>query len=287
MGPKAPDDGKIEVDGVRYHYILGRGGAETVVLLHGWGSTSYMWRQVIPELVAQGYTVLAPDLRGFGDTDKPATGYEKTRVADDIRGLVAALDLGPKVNLVGHDLGGMVAYAYAAQYPDEVRSLTIVDVPLPGIDPWDELTADPQRFWHFSFFGTRDVPELLISGRESEFLSWFHRTWAVNSSAFTNEVEETYAGIYARPGALRGGFEHYRAFARDAEDNREFAKHKLPTPVLGIGGAASFGPLLGAHLRNVADDVQAISVDGSGHWVPEERPEAVIDALLKFLPPPD
>ena len=158
-------DGKADVNGVRYHYLLAPGGSQTVVLLHGWGSTSYMWRFVMPQLVAKDYTVLAPDLRGLGDTTKPATGYEKTVVADDIRALVAKLELGPTVNLVGHDMGGMVVYAYAAQHPGEVRTLAILDVPLPGIDPWDQIVQTP-RTWHFHFYSVQDVPEMLIAGRE-------------------------------------------------------------------------------------------------------------------------
>jgi pimeloyl-ACP methyl ester carboxylesterase len=278
-------DGKADVNGVRYHYLLARGGPQTVVLLHGWGSTSYMWRFVLPELAAKGYTILAPDLRGLGDTAKPATGYEKTVVAEDIRALVTALGVGPVVNLVGHDLGGHVAYAYAAQYPDEVGTLSIIDVPLPGIEPWDQLVQTPE-LWHLHFHAVRDLPEMLIAGRELQYLSWMHNTWAVKSSAFTHEVEDTYARSYAMPGALRAGFEYYRAFPHDAQSNHEFAKRKLPMPVLGIGGGASFGPMLGDHLREVADDVVSISIEDSGHWVPEEQPAAVIAALLTFLPPP-
>ena len=162
-------DGKADVNGVRYHYLLARGGNQTVVLLHGWGSTSYMWRFVMPQLVAKGYTVLAPDLRGLGDTTKPTTGYEKAVVADDIRALVAKLNLGPTINLVGHDMGGMVSYAYAAQHPDEVRTLSILDVPLLGIDPWDQIVQTP-RTWHFRFYSVQDVPEMLIAGHELEYL---------------------------------------------------------------------------------------------------------------------
>jgi pimeloyl-ACP methyl ester carboxylesterase len=279
-------DGKIDVNGVRYHYLLARGqpGSTPVVLLHGWGSTSYMWRYVMPQLVARGYTVLAPDLRGLGDTSKPATGYEKANVADDIRALVAKLNLGPQINLVGHDMGGMVAYAYAAQHPDEVRTLAILDVPLPGIEPWDQIVQSP-RTWHFRFYSVQDVPEMLIAGRELEYLKWFHNSEAVNARAFTNEVEETYAREYAMPGALRAGFEYYRAFPDDVKVNQAFSKTKLTIPVLGIGGAGSFGTIIGDHLRHVATNVEALNVQGSGHWVAEEQPAAVTGALLKFLPP--
>ncbi|SDC76236.1 Pimeloyl-ACP methyl ester carboxylesterase [Cupriavidus sp. YR651] len=276
-------DGKADVNGVRYHYLLARGGSQTVVLLHGWASTSYMWRFVMPQLVARGYTVLAPDLRGLGDTTKPATGYDKASVAEDIHVLVQTLQLGPVVNVVGHDLGGMVAYAYAAQHPDAVRTLSIMDVPLPGIAPWDQLVQSP-RTWHFRFYQVQDVPEMLIAGRELQYLKWFHNSEAVNARAFTPEAEDTYARAYAIPGALRAGFEYYRAFPQDAKQNQQFAQHKLTMPVLGVGGAGSFGPIIGDHLRNVATNVQAVSIDGAGHWVAEEQPAAVTDALVRFLP---
>lgn len=278
-------DGKFTVNGVRYHYLLSRNKGPTVVLLHGFGSTSYMWRFVMPRLADAGYTVLAPDLRGFGDSDKPQDGYDKANVAQDIHALVAGLGLGPAVNVVGHDMGGMVAYAYAAQYRDEVRTLSILDVPLPGIDPWPELLKS-ERVWHFRFFGNRDIAERLIADREKVFLSWFHNSEAVNAGAFTEEVENTYARKYSAPGALRGSFEYYRAFPQDEIANRAFARLPLTIPVLGIGGAGSFGPIIGDHLRHVATDVRAVQIDGAGHWVAEEQPEATTRALLGFLPHP-
>lgn len=277
-------DGKLDVNGVRYHYLLAMGHGTPIVLLHGWGSTSFMWRFVMPQLVARGYTVLAPDLRGLGDTAKPATGYEKANIAEDIHALVAQLNLGPQVHVVGHDMGGMVAYAYAAQHPDEVRSVAILDVPLPGIAPWDQIVQMP-RTWHFRFYAVQDLPEMLIAGRELEYLKWFHNSEAVNARAFTNDVEETYAREYAMPGALRAGFEYYRAFPADARQNQLFAQRKLTMPVLGIGGAGSLGPIVGEELSHVALDVQSVQIEGAGHWVAEEQPQTVTDALLKFLPP--
>lgn len=237
-------DGKDDVNGVRYHYLLARGGKQTVVLLHDWGSTSYMWRFVMPQLVANGYTVLAPDLRGLGYISKPALGYEKTQVADDIRALVAALKLDPIINLVGHDMGGMVAYAYAALHPNEISHLAILDVPLPGIEPWDKIVQTSST-WHFQFYAVPDVPEMLIAGKELEYLKWFRNSESVNSRAFDNEADEVYGRAYAMPGALRAGFEYCRAFPSDVKANREFAKRKLDMPVLGIGGAGSLGPIIG------------------------------------------
>jgi pimeloyl-ACP methyl ester carboxylesterase len=271
---------KLEVNGVKYHYVTG-GDGDTVVLLHGWAETWYAWRHVIPTLIAAHYSIVAPDLRGLGDTGKPATGYEKTVVAADIKALADALKLGA-VHIVGHDLGGMVAYAYAAQYPDATASLTIIDVPLPGIPPWKDIEASP-RTWHFRFFGVADLPEMLIAGRERAFLSWFYNNEAVNPAGIDDETLDVYARAYATPGALRGGFEYYRAFAKDAQENTELAKRKLTMPVLGVGGAGSFGALLGEHLSHVANDVRAVSIPGSGHWVANEQPQLLSKALLDFL----
>ena len=278
-------DGKIEVNGVQYHYLIAMGRGEPIVLLHGWGETSYMWRYVMPALVARGHTVLAPDLRGLGDTARPATGYDKANVARDIHALVAALGLGSRVTVAGHDMGGMVAYAYAAQYRDEVSRLVVMDVPLPGIDPWKDISATP-RTWHFRFFNVRDLPEMLITGRESEFIRWFRNVEAVNTSALTPESEDYYAKSYARPGALRGGFEYYRAFAQDEIDNRALAKQPLKIPVLGLGASGGLGDTIGILLRNVASNVKTVIIEDSGHWIAEEQPQQVVTALTDFIPAP-
>lgn len=278
-------DGKTEVNGVQYHYQLAMGRGEPIVLLHGWGETSYMWRYVVPALIARGHTVLAPDLRGLGDTARPATGYEKSNVARDIHALVARLGLGPRVTVAGHDVGGMVAYAYAAQYRDEVSRLVIMDVPLPGIDPWKELSAAP-RTWHFRFFNVRDLPEMLITGREGEFIRWFRNVEAVNTSALTAESENYYAVSYAQPGALRGGFEYYRAFTRDEIENREYARQPLKIPVLGLGASGGLGGTIGVLLSHVASDVKTVVIENSGHWVAEEQPGQVTAALVNFIPAP-
>ncbi len=278
-------DGKIEVNGVQYHYLMAMGRGEPIVLLHGWGETSYMWRYVMPALIARGHTVLAPDLRGLGDTARPATGYDKATIARDIQALVAALGLGPRVTVAGHDMGGMVAYAYAAQYRDEVSRLVVMDVPLPGIDPWRDISATP-RTWHFRFFNVRDLPEMLITGQESEFIRWFRNVEAVNTSALTPESEDYYAQSYARPGALRGGFEYYRAFAQDEIDNRALAKQPLKIPVLGLGASGGLGDTIGILLRNVASNVKTVIIEDSGHWIAEEQPQQVVTALTDFIPAP-
>jgi len=282
----APREGKREVNGVQYHYLLAQGRGEPIVLLHGWGETSYMWRYVMPALIARGHTVLAPDLRGLGDTGRPATGYEKANVARDVHALVAALGLGPRVAMAGHDMGGMVAYAYAAQFRDEVSRLVVMDVPLPGIAPWGEISAGP-RTWHFRFFAVRDLPEMLITGQESEFIRWFRNVEAVNTGALTQTSEDYYAAAYARPGALRGGFEYYRAFGQDEIDNRAFARQPLAIPVLGLGASGGLGETMGVLLRNVATDVKTVIITRSGHWIAEEEPDQVVAALAAFIPEPE
>ena len=285
MPQAAVGDGKVEANGVQYHYQIAIGRGEPIVLLHGWGETSYMWRHVMPALIARGHTILVPDIRGLGDTARPATGYEKANVARDVHALVAALGLGPRVTIAGHDMGGMIAYAYAAQYRDEVSRLVVMDVPLPGIDPWKDISATP-RTWHFRFFNVRDLPEMLVTGKESEFIRWFRNVEAVNTSALTAESEAYYAISYARPGALRGGFEYYRAFAQDEVDNRAFAQRPLEIPVLGLGASGGLGETIGVLLRNIAHDVKTVVIKDSGHWIAEEQPQQVLAALTDFIPAP-
>ena len=226
-----------------------------------------------------------PALVARGIAKTAEVGCNNGMPARDIHALVAALELGPRVTVAGHDMGGMVAYAYAAQYRDEVSRLVVMDVPLPGIDPWKEISATP-RTWHFRFFGVRDLPETLITGQESEFIRWFRSVEAVNTSALTPESEDFYAVAYARPGALRGGFEYYRAFGRDEVDNRAFAEQPLTIPVLGLGATGGLGETIGVLLRNVARNVKTVMIKDSGHWIAEEQPQQVIDALTGFIPAP-
>ncbi len=208
----APAHHTAEVNGVRLHYVMA-GAGDPVVLLHGWPQTWHEWRHLIPVLASR-YTVIAPDLRGFGDSDKPASGYDKRTVAEDIRQLVRHLGL-REITLVGHDIGMMVAYHYAAAHPQEVRRLAVAEAALPGLG-LEELmdAAKYPKFWHFGFFAAPGVPEMLVAGRERMFLSYFVRHLAFDSYAVTEDDLGEYASRMAAPGALRGGFEHYRAFRR-------------------------------------------------------------------------
>lgn len=271
---------KADVNGVRLHYVIaGRG--EAVVLLHGFPQTWYEWRKVIPAL-ADRFTVIAPDYRGAGHSSRPVSGYDKRTMAEDIRQLVHQLGF-ERAAIVGHDIGLMVAYAYAASYPAETTKLVVMDAPLPGTKVWDRLSTDP-RVWHFAFHGARDIAELLVAGKERDYLTLFYDARIYDPSAFTRADIDEYVRAYAAPGAMRAGFELYRAFPQDVRDNTELMRARLGMPVLAMGGAHSTsGPLIEEMMREVADDVTGVIVPEAAHWLAEERPELVIDRLRAFL----
>lgn len=265
------EHGDAEANGVRLHYVRA-GTGELVILLHGWPQTWRAWEAVIPRL-ADTYTVIAPDLRGFGDSDKPDGGYDKKTVADDVRALVRGLGF-ERIHLVGHDVGATVIYPYAARYPDEIASLTFVDVPALGI-------ADiplPFDAWHFGFHQTPGLPEILTKGREREYLLHFFGT--AYPGAIDEEQLAAYVEAYSQPGAMRAGFEHYRAFGIDAADNAALKSKRLSMPVLCIGGEVLFGDYAHRAMRTVCDDISGVVIPGVGHWLPEEAPDQVTAELL-------
>ncbi|MEM9491811.1 MAG: alpha/beta hydrolase [Myxococcota bacterium] len=270
------------VNGIQMHYVMG-GSGDAVVLLHGWPQTWYEWHRIMPAL-AEGYTVIAPDLRGGGDSDKPPSesGYSKRQLAEDIHALIGELGL-DRVIVVGHDIGLMVAYAYAFSYPDEVRALVLLDAPLPGIEPfWTEILKDP-RSWHFGFHAETELAASLIAGQEREYLTSFFAKFAGRANAFTEAEITEFSRAYAAPGALVGGFEWYHAFDQDAIDNAAAQADKLTMPVLALGGEFSFGPFIVAMASEVAEDVRGGSIAGAGHWLTEEQPEALTAELLDFF----
>ena len=249
-----------------------------VVLLHGYAETSDSWAPLAAELV-NSCTVLVPDLRGIGRSSRPAAGYEKKTQAADIRAVVTALGH-DRTSVVSHDIGIMVAYAYAALYPEKVVKLVVMDAPLPGIAPWDEIVRNP-ALWHFSFHGPD--AERLVAGRERIYLD---RIWNDFTGDPTKPDEGTrayYAAQYAQPGAMRAGFAQFTAFARDAEDNKIFQQTKLTMPVLAVGGEKSFGSTQAVVMRNVASDVREAVVPGAGHWLMEESPTYTIRLIQDFL----
>ena len=272
--------------GLRLHYVTAGAGPRVVVLLHGFPQTWWQWHRVIPPLVGAGLRVIAPDYRGAGDSWRPPGGYDKRTVAGDIRVLVRErLGIEQPVAIVGHDIGLMVAYAYAQAWRDEVSHVGLVDAPLPGTAVFDRLRSDP-RVWHFAFHGARDVAEMLVAGRERPYLQAFFGARVFDPSGIPDADLGVYASAYSAPGAMRAGFELYRAFDRDAQDNRDaLARNgRLDMPVFAVGGATSTsGPLIEEMAREVADHVTAVRVPRAAHWIPEENPAAFTTALLEFL----
>ncbi|MBW1883692.1 MAG: alpha/beta hydrolase [Deltaproteobacteria bacterium] len=258
---------------VQLHYAKA-GSGDPVVLLHGWPETWYQWRKVIPDL-AERYTVIAPDMRGLGDSSKPATGYDKRRVAADIHELVQELGF-DRIRIVGHDWGGPVAYAYACAHRDTVQHLVIADCPI--ITRAEDLTG----FWHVQFQSVRDLPEALVAGRERLYLTWFYRA-AGNPTAVSDDAIDEYVRCYSAPGGMRAGFEYYRAVPLDAEHNRENAKQKLEMPVLALGGALSLGEACIESLRDLTTDLRGEVFENCGHWIAEEVPDLLVDRLIRFF----
>ncbi|HPG25012.1 MAG TPA: alpha/beta hydrolase [Myxococcota bacterium] len=266
-----------KVNGLRIHYVRA-GQGDPVVLLHGWPQTWYMWRKVIPVL-AERYTVIAPDLRGFGQSSKPVDGYDKRTVASDIYELVRSLGF-EKVFLVGHDFGGPTAYAYACAHPEDVRGLAILDVSI-TIDE-AEAASYFTRLFHLSFNAEPDLAVALVSGRERIFLTHFYRD-CYNPGAFTLEDIDEYVASFSAPGALRASMAHYGALWTDLAHNKENAKTPLRMPVLALGGEMGFGDFCVTAMKRVATDVRGGTIPGCAHWIAEEQPEALCRALLAFF----
>jgi pimeloyl-ACP methyl ester carboxylesterase len=278
--PKAPvlQSKFAEANGVKLHY-LAAGKGDPVILLHGYAQNSHMWLPLIPQL-AKTRTVIAPDLRGFGQSGKPETGYDKKTMAQDIHALVQSLGL-KRVSVVGHDIGLMVAYAYAAQYPDEVDRIVLMDAFLPGVGDWTKVWL-LRDLWHFHFYGT--TPLALVKGRERTYFEHFWNDFAADPKHSVSEKDrQFYAKSYAQPGAMRAGYEVFRAFEGDARDFAGFAKTKLKMPMMVLSGEKAGGQFLIDQGRLVADKVEGVIIKGSGHWLIDEAPDQVMPQLLTFL----
>ena len=270
------------VNNVTLHYVIGEQG-DPILLLHGWPETWYEWRHIIPQLIDNNYTVIAPDMRGLGDSEKPQTGYDKKTVAEDIYQLIKKLGYG-KIYLVAHDLGGPVAYSYAAAHPENVKKMVILDTLLPGFGDEEAAKFSPNGLWHLPFHAVRDLPEKLIEGKEDTYLNWFYDHYSYNQSAITPKDREEYIKQYSKPGALRAGFEYYRAIFEDAQQNKEYAaKQKLEIPILTIGGEAGIGNLTTSSFQKVANNVTGITLPNTGHFIPEERPNFLTKQILEFF----
>jgi pimeloyl-ACP methyl ester carboxylesterase len=267
-----------EIDGVKLHYLSAGHGAP-LVLLHGYAETSLMWKPIIPAL-AERFTVIAPDLPGIGDSEIPADGLDMKSAAIRIHDLVRSLGV-QKAEVVGHDIGLMVAYAYAAQFPAEVTKLVLMDAFLPGVAGWEAVYNNP-NIWHFRFNGP--TPEALVQGRERTYFDYFWNDFAADKNhSIPEAAREAYAAAYARPGRMHAGWAYFVSFLQAAKDFAQLSQTKLTMPVLSIGGDKSLGEALGQQAKLVGTDVTVVILKDTGHWVLEERPKETTEALEKFL----
>lgn len=269
------------VNGVRLHYVIG-GQGEPLVLLHGFCQTWYEWRHLLPPLM-ELYTVIAPDLRGLGDSSKPIAGYDKKTIAEDIYQLVQSLGF-QEILLAGHDWGAAVACAYALEHPEAVRKLAFLEMALPGFGL--EQAAQYSRemnIWHLSFLAAPDIAEGLLTGKERVFFSWMYHHYAYNPTAITPADIDEYLRSYTAPGALRAGCQYYQTLFEDADYFQAKSQTKLTIPVLALGGDRSLGGFALQSMQAVAENVQGGVIPNCGHWVPEERPDYLLDQLLTFF----
>lgn len=256
------------------------GQGPAVVLLHGYGESGDMW-QPLAVVLAKDHTVIVPDLRGMGLSAHPPGGYDKKNQGRDISGVLDALHV-DKVDVVAHDIGNMVAFAFVAEQPQRVNRLVLMDAPIPGVGPWDEILKSPM-LWHFHFYGP-DM-ERLVKGRERIYLDRFWNEFSADPAKFDEASRVHYARLYALPNAMHDGFEQFHAFDQDALDNQKFlAAGPLAIPVLAIGGEKSFGPEMAVVARAAFSNVQGVVIPDSGHWLMEENPEATVAAVQGFIP---
>jgi len=276
--PQGFRETSAEVNGVRINYKIG-GHGSPVVLLHGYAETSHMWIPLLP-LLATSHTVIAPDLRGAGGSERTPDGYDKKTLAQDVRGLVRQLGYERAV-VVGHDIGLMVAYAYAAQYPGEVSKVILMDAFLPGVGDWTQVWL-LRDLWHFHFYG--ETPLALVKGRERVYFEHFWNDFAADKTRSVPEADrQLYAAAYARDEGMRAGFQYFKTFEQDAQDFAQFAKTKLTVPMLVLTGEKASGEFLIEQARLVDTKVQGVVIKGSGHWLMEEAPQQVIPLIVTFI----
>jgi pimeloyl-ACP methyl ester carboxylesterase len=269
---------KISTNGALLNVRVG-GQGPAVLMLHGYGETGDMWAPLAIKLM-KDHTVIVPDLRGMGRSDHPAGGYDKKNQARDIAGVLDTLKIG-NVSVVAHDIGNMVAYAFTAENPARVTKLVLMDAPVPGVGPWEEILKNP-LLWHFRFGGP-DM-ERLVKGRERIYLDRFWNEFSANPKNFDEASRRHYAKFYALPGAMHSGFAQFAAFDQDAIDNKVYlAKGPLPMPVLAVGGEKSFGTTMATVTQFAASNVTGAVIPGAGHWLMEEQPEATVKVIADFL----
>lgn len=269
---------EIATNGTTLHVRIG-GSGPAVLLIHGYGDTGDMWIPLAATLM-RDHTVIVPDLRSMGLSAVATDGFTKKNEAQDLVGVLDRLKVG-RVDVVGHDIGNMVAFAFAEAYPDRTTRLVMMDAPVPGVGPWDEILKNP-LLWHFRFGGP-DM-ERLVAGRERIYLDRFWNEFAATRTAFPEEARVHYAQIYAGPGRMHAGFAQFAAFDQDVIDNRAFvARGPLKMPVLAIGGDRSLGATMAVIMRSAANDVTELVVANSGHWLMEEQPGVTVGAISSFL----
>jgi pimeloyl-ACP methyl ester carboxylesterase len=268
-----------EVDGVQLHYLMAGNGSAVVILLHGYAETSRMWRPIIPQL-AERFRVIAPDLPGIGDSAIPASGLDMKSAANTIHALARKLGV-EKARVVGHDIGLMVAYAYAGQFPAETEKLVVMDAFLPGVSGWEPIYNSP-NYWHVRFHGP--TPEALVKGRERTYFEYFWNDLAADKNRSLPEADRAaYTAAYARPGRMRAAWEYFVSFQQAVKDFEQLSQTKLTMPVLSIGGEKSLGEALAQQMKLVATDVTVVVVKNAGHWILEEQPKETTDTLVKFM----
>ena len=272
------DSRTAKIDNVELHYLTA-GHGPAVILLHGYAETSRMWRPIIP-LLAEKFTVIAPDLPGIGDSSIPADKIDMLSAANRIHGLVRSLGI-EKGRVVGHDIGLMVAYAYATQFPTETEKLALMDAFLPGVPGWEGI-YNASNVWHFRFNG--EYPEKLVQGRERIYFEYFWNVFAADKTHSIPEADgKAYTEAYSKPGRMRAAWAYFASWPQLAKDFSRLSQTKLTMPVLSIGGEKSLGNELGAQMKLVATDVTVVVLPNTGHWILEERPKETTDALVKFL----
>jgi len=272
------DSRTAKIDNVELHYLTA-GHGPAVILLHGYAETSRMWRPIIP-LLAEKFTVIAPDLPGIGDSSIPADKIDMLSAANRIHGLVRSLGI-EKGRVVGHDIGLMVAYAYATQFPIETEKLALMDAFLPGVPGWEGIYNAP-NVWHFRFNG--EYPEKLVQGRERIYFEYFWNVFAADKTHSIPEADrKAYTEVYSKPGRMRAAWAYFASWPQLAKDFSRLSQTKLTMPVLSIGGEKSLGNELAAQMKLVATDVTVVVLPNTGHWILEERPKETTDALVKFL----
>jgi pimeloyl-ACP methyl ester carboxylesterase len=269
-----------KIDNVQLHYLTAGKAPSAVILLHGFAETSRMWRPIMPTLAGK-FTVIAPDLPGIGDSSIPADNkIDMITAAKQIHDLVRSLKI-EKARVVGHDIGLMVAYAYAAQFPAETEKLAVMDAFLPGVPGWEPIYNAP-NIWHFRFNG--EYPEKLVQGRERTYFEYFWNVLAADKTRSLPEADrKAYTEAYSKPGRMRAAWTYFASWPQLAKDFAQLSQTKLTMPVLSIGGEKSLGNELGAQMKLVADNVAVIVLPNTGHWILEERPKETTDALTNFL----